>query len=115
MKIDPKIGHYAFLSLLVVILALSFIDFGANITWVTTLAVIFAIVVAVLNITEKETMKTLLAAVVLALAGTGMLSAVIGETHIALIGPLFTNLGSYFLIIGIIVAIKVLFVTGKNR
>lgn len=106
-----KFGGYIFLALLVLIVALSWLEIGIAGPIVAT---VFAIFVGLVNISEKEGMKLLLAVLVLTMAGTGSLYIGLGETLGSILGPIFTNVGLYFVIIGVIFAVKVIFFSAKS-
>jgi hypothetical protein len=108
-----KIGGYAFLGFLAVILLISIVPeiIGA---WGAALTVVLALVVALLNITEKETMKTLMAALVLAFGGTAIFASLgIIPAIGAFMVLLLTNLATYMLATGVFVAIKVMAARGQ--
>ena len=106
-----KLGGYVFLGLLVLIVALSWLDIGIYGAVAATIAAVF---VGLVNISEKEGMKLLLAVLVLAMAGTGSIIVGLGETLGAILGPVFTNVGLYFVIIGVVFAVKVVFFSARS-
>jgi hypothetical protein len=78
------------------------------------LAAVFAVPVALFNITAKETQKTLLAALVLAFGGTTM-ATYLGIPYIGTyIGSLFTNMGTYLALVGVLVAVKEMILRSRD-
>lgn len=78
------------------------------------LAAIFAMLVGLVNITVKETQKTLIAALVL-IMGSGVLLAfnnvpLIGDY----LGSLFTNVALYLGIVGVFAGIKEMILRSRN-
>lgn len=110
-----KAGGYAFLGLLALVVLFSFAPTLLGI-WGPVLAIGFAGVVAIMNISEAESVKTLLAAFVLAVGGTAAISTAL--QGIPGLGPilasLLTNMGLYFLSIGLFVALKTIATRGMK-
>jgi len=110
-----RIGAIAFFGLLAIVLLLSIgVDLNAYGMIITGVAVLFAILVALINITEDETLKTLVAGLVLVVFGG---SALYGATieSLTFVGPLLMNMGLFFGIVGVITALKVMFIKGMNK
>lgn len=108
-KTKFTLGSAIFLLFLLVIVAGSFV---AEVPlWISA---ILGFIVGIINITEKETMKTLLAGLII-IMGSGALIA-LGQIPVVgtYIGALFTNIATYFALVAVIVAIKEFMFAGKE-
>lgn len=106
-------GEWAFILFLLVIAGLSFFPAMLG-TFGPLLAGVLALVVVVMNITKKESMKTLLAGLVLAFVGASFLSTAFGQVLGLHIESLLFNIGTYFVLIPVFLAIKVIAFRAKD-
>ncbi len=75
---DKKIGHYAFLAGILLALLAGMIKDFLPVETTTLILVILGLVVGFLNVTAKETIEFLVAAVALMIAGSANLTAIPG-------------------------------------
>lgn len=107
------VGKWAFLIGLVVAILASFL-----IGYATTIAIVLfllGLVVGLLNISEKDSNKFLLAAIALLTGGIASISAlsILGVVSTYL-GSILSNFMAFVSAAALVVAIKAIFETGKN-
>ena len=102
---DEKIGRYAFVGGLAFSVILGMAELP-SVAWITA---VLAIIVALINIQTKETMKMILWTIGMGVFGFGALASnfaaipLIGET----LGAILTNIGIFFMTIAGVFLLKV--------
>jgi hypothetical protein len=112
---DMKLGPLAFMIGLVLAGLLGLFNFdsvtaGLN-AYVTMAVVLLGAVVGFINITNKESMKTLLAGIVI---GVGSAASAVMFSAVPIIGPVVISIFSYALVVVMIAALKTILTSGKN-
>ncbi len=114
MKMKLKfVGKWAFLVGLIIAVLASFL--AGYETTVAVVLFVLGLVVGFLNISEKDSNKFLLGAVALLMGGVAAISALafLGDVS-TLIGAVMTNFIAFISAAALVVAIKVIFETGKD-
>ena len=108
-KMKMGIQSWLFLAFLLVVIAGSVLEMVP--LWI---AGVLAFIVAMVNITQKETLKTLVAALVLVVGGGYLLTFETIPVFGIYIGPVAQNLGAFLGTIGVITAIKEIVLRSKD-
>ncbi|MBM2821232.1 MAG: hypothetical protein HW405_992 [Candidatus Berkelbacteria bacterium] len=108
---EKNLGRWAFILGLLISIIVGFQPF----TYASLILVILGLIVGFLNIADKEATKYLIAIIALIVIGVAGLSSfdVLGSVY-AWVQTVLTSFVTFVAASGVVVAIKVLFETGKN-
>ena len=106
-----RTGHYAFIVGILLALAVALIEMPENVA--VSVLVILGLIVGLLNVTAKETMEFLIAALVLMVTASTT-ALILGSLHTILIA-MWRNVMTFIGPAAIVVAIKTILVLAEKR
>lgn len=117
---EQKIGHYSFIGGVIIAVVLGLVPastLGTAAPWLTSLLVIFGLIVGFLNVSGKETKDFMLVAVVLMIAayvagGTDTLGGV--QTIGPYLAAIFSQILAFVVPATIVVGLKEIWALGQN-